>query len=96
METIEIRSNTRNLVGYDSGIKYRQEYLIDAFDLGNPVMVHISSDIYYITSSFIVGLFESSVDYFETMDEFFDHYVFACNQTVFKCILNGVQRIYRR
>lgn len=96
METIELVSSARNLVGADLGLKYRQEYLIDAFDFGNPVTIHIPDNIYSISSSFIIGMFEDSMDQFSTMDEFMNHYCFDCNTTVFKCITNGVYRLYNR
>lgn len=92
-EEIQIVSNTRNLVGYDTGLRYRSKYLIDAFDLGNPVYI-IPDNISYMSSSFIVGMFEDSTDYFEDIDEFFNHYIFSCNSTMFKYVVHGIKRIY--
>lgn len=93
-DEIQIVSNTRNLVGYDMGLKYRSEYFIDSYDLGNPVSIIISDNISHITSSFVIGMFEDSVDYFDSYEEFFEHYRFDCNNTIFLSILNGVRRIY--
>lgn len=93
-EEIQILSDSRSLVGYDLGIKYRSEYLIDAYDFGNPVCIIIPDNIFYMSSSFIVGMFEDSTDYFEDIDEFFNHYIFSCNSTMFKYVVHGIKRIY--
>lgn len=93
-EEIQIVADTRNLSGYEEGAKYRKEYLIDAFDLGNPVIVNISEEVFYISSSFIIGMFKPSTIHFKTMYEFFEHYRFDCNQTLFKCITHSLQRLY--
>jgi hypothetical protein len=81
----------RNLSGHDKGSAARKRFDLDALDrLKEPVSVVVPEDVYAISSSFVQGMFASSLTTLGSLAAFFDHYQFRASGSIIRQIERGL------
>lgn len=69
--------NKQVFYGYEEGRELRKVLNLDECDTNNKLYkIIIPKTIYYVSSTFFIGLFENSIKYFSNRKDFLNHYMF--------------------
>lgn len=83
----------RNLAGKERGRAAREELDLDTLDHADlKVVFQVSSELYAITDSFLMGLLSKSISTLGGLDKFYEHYDFEADPIVKTQILRGLER----
>ena len=77
--------------GRQLGEKQRNKFKLDELDKdGNRYIIVIPENIISITSSFFLGTFGDSINFFKNRTEFLNKYTFECNNNINRNIDDGI------
>ena len=81
-------------VGRAKGIFSRKQLSIDETDAApGPVTIRIPADTYSVNSSFFLGMFGPSLDYFGSRESFMEHYRFEAPHHVMETLDSVMQTV---